>query len=363
MVELESDWRDLERRSRLAVFLSWQWIGVWLDVYKPSGRLVRVYESDRLIGACIIVEANERRHGLLNSKCIRLHQTGRSYEDQIWIEYNGVLSEKGREQEVIEASLRHICLKDDRWEEFVIGAIDEHDAEFYARATGLAKHVRWEAPCYGVDLLELEQHPAGYLSSLSRNTRHQIRRSMRLYCDRGELRLVCAESLEEALVSFESIGPRHLARWGSGLDQSGFANPDFIRFHRRMIEQHWEKGGVDLVAIWSGSEQIGAFYNLLYQGVVYFYLSGLKVEEDNRLKPGLVGHSMCIEHYRSLGFEFYDFMGGSERYKTQMGHKHRNLVQISLQRKRFKFRLEQAARRAKHQLLKARRNTVDQTNE
>ncbi|WP_189608021.1 GNAT family N-acetyltransferase [Saccharospirillum salsuginis] len=363
MDELENDWRDLERRSMPAVFLSWQWIGVWLHVYKPAGRLVRIYESSRLIGACIIVDASERRHGLLTSKCIRLHQTGRSYEDQIWIEYNGVLSEHGRERDVIEACLAHLCLKDDRWEEFVIGAIDERDADCYARSTGLAKHVRWEAPCYGVDLHGLAQNQQSYLDSLNRNTRHQIRRSMRLYNDRGGLHLSRAESLDSALASFESIGPRHLARWGNGVDQSGFANPDFIRFHRRMIEQHWPNASIDLLNIWSGDELVGTFYNLLYQGVVYFYLSGLKVEEDNRLKPGLVGHAMSIEHYRSRGFGFYDFMGGSERYKTQMGRKHRNLVQISLQRNRFKFRLEQAARLVKHQLLRTRRNTVGQSNE
>lgn len=352
MPELKRDWQDLERRSRPSVFLSWQWIGVWLAVYKPSGRLLRVYDGDRLVGACIVVNAVERRHGLLKSRSLRLHQTGQPFEDQIWIEYNGVLAESAYEREVTRCCLQYLCGQDEQWEEWVIGAIDAQDADFYASTSGLSKHVRWEAPCYGVDLTQLDARQQHYLATLTGNTRYQIRRSMRLYQERGGLRLSRPESLDEALRAFDGIGPRHLARWGDGKNESGFANPDFVRFHRTMIEQHWASGGVDLVSIWAGQERIGTFYNLVYDKVVYFYLSGLKVEDDNKLKPGLVGHALSIEHYRVRGFRYYDFMGGDERYKIQLGSKHRDLVQISLQRDRIKFRLEDAARQAKRRWAK-----------
>lgn len=347
MPELERDWKDLESRSEPTVFLSWQWIGVWLDVYEPAGRLLRVYRDDRLIGACIVVEATEKRHGLLRSRSLRLHQTGQPFEDQIWIEYNGVLCERGSERDVTRASLEYLCREDDQWEELVIGAIDAREADHYANATGLSKHVRWEAPCYGVDLSRLDLDSQHYLSTLTANTRYQIRRSMRMYHGRGGLRISRPQSVDEALAVFEAIGPRHLARWGGGMNESGFANPEFVRFHRTMIQRHWPEGRVDLVSIWAGTELIGTFYNLLYDNVVYFYLSGLKVESDNKLKPGLIGHALCIENYRSQGFQFYDFMGGAERYKAQLGARHRYLVQIALQRNRLKFRLEHAARQAK----------------
>lgn len=345
---IEAEWQELERRSESSVFLSWQWIGTWLETYRPNACLLRVYRGERLIGLSVVVRGYERRHGILTSQCLRVHQTGQPNEDQIWIEYNGLLAERGCQREVTVACLHYLSREDQTWEEFIVGAIDSREASYYANATGLTPHIRWEAPCYGVDLNRLSRSGEAYLATLSRNTRYQISRSERLYQQRGELRIERPGTLGEALATFDSIGPQHLARWGGGIDQSGYANPEFLRFHHAMINAYWPSGGIDLVSIWAGDDRIACFYNLLYNKVAYFYLGGLQIEADNRLKPGLLGHALCIEDYRNKGYRYYDFMGGAERYKTQMGRLHKQLVQVALQRNRVKFRLENAVRKVKN---------------
>ncbi len=345
--QLRDEWLELESRSDPTVFLSWQWLGHWLHVYEPRASVLRIRDGDRLIGLGLLVESTERRHGLLKSRCLRLHQTGHRLLDQIWIEYNGFLAECGRETEVVQLGLQYLCSRMRDWDEFIVGAIDADEADQYARITGLHKHVRWEAPCFGVDLNALRRSGDSYLAKLSRNTRYQINLCHRLYKARGEVRLERPDSIEEALALFDRIGPRHIERWGTGLDQSGFANPDFVRFHRELIREEWPDGGVDLVSLKVGDQEVASFYNLIYKKVVYFYLGGLEVEDDNRLKPGLLGHSLCIEDYRHHGFRYYDFMGGAERYKENLGAFHRQLVQVSLQRPRFKLKLEHAMRMAR----------------
>jgi len=238
-----------------------------------------------------------------------------------------------------------------QWDEFIVGAIDAEEARHYAELTGLFAHLRWEAPCYGVDLDALRRSGQHYLDTLTRNTRYQINRSHRLYEAWGAVELVRPDSAEEAVAIFDSIGPLHLNRWGAGPDQSGYANPDFVRFHRSLIQDQWASGGVDLVSVKAGDDMIASFYNLLYDQKVYFYLGGMKTEPDNRYKPGLLGHSLCIEDYRHHGFHYYDFMGGDERYKTQLGSLHKQLVQVSLQRDRFKLKLEDVMRKARNRLL------------
>lgn len=351
-VTLRDDWLELEHRAEPTVFLSWQWLGHWLEVYKPEALVLRVTEGERLVGLGLLVETDERRHGVLRSRCLRLHQTGHRLLDQIWIEYNGFLAESGKEASVARACLEHLCLNLPDWDELILGAIDARQADRYARITGLFKHVRWEAPCFGVNLDDLRRGGKPYLNTLSRNTRYQINRAQRLYSERGEVKLMRPDSTEEALAVFDRIGPLHLERWGNGPDQSGFANPDFVRFHRELIRAQWPSGGVDLVSLMAGDEEIASFYNLLHNRVAYFYLGGMALESDNRLKPGLLGHSLCIEDYRHHGFHYYDFMGGDERYKSNLGHFHRNLVQIALQRPRFKLRLEDVARRARNRWLR-----------
>ena len=349
---LKAEWQDLENRAELTVFLSWQWLGHWLKTYKPAALVLKVTEGDRIIGLGLLVETSERRHGVLKSQCLRLHQTGQRLQDQIWIEYNGFLSEKGEEDLVAAASLKYICEELPEWDEFIVGAIDSADADRYAQLTGLHKHIRWEAPCFGVDLDALRRGGVHYLDTLSRNTRYQINRCERRYQKRGQVQLQRPDSVQGALELFDRIGPRHLQRWGTGADQSGFANPEFVHFHRELIRTQWAEGGVDLVSLMAGNQEIASYYNLLHKGVVYFYLGGMETEADNRLKPGLLGHALCIEDYRHHGFHYYDFMGGDERYKANLGQLHRQLTQISLQRGRFKLKLEDAARRTKQLWLK-----------
>ncbi len=348
---LEALWRDLEGRASPTVFLSWQWLGHWLAVYEPQAQVLEVTQGDRVVGLGIVVQTEERRHGVLRSNCLRLHQTGHRQQDQIWIEYNGFLAEQGMEASVAAACLQHLCNDMPEWDEFIVGAIDAEEARHYAELTGLFAHLRWEAPCYGVDLDALRRSGQHYLDTLTRNTRYQINRSHRLYEAWGAVELVRPDSAEEAVAIFDSIGPLHLNRWGAGPDQSGYANPDFVRFHRSLIQDQWASGGVDLISVKAGDDMIASFYNLLYDQKVYFYLGGMKTEPDNRYKPGLLGHSLCIEDYRHHGFHYYDFMGGDERYKTQLGSLHKQLVQVSLQRDRFKLKLEDVMRKARNRLL------------
>jgi CelD/BcsL family acetyltransferase involved in cellulose biosynthesis len=345
---LAGEWRDLEQWAGNTVFLSWQWIGVWLSVFKPEARLLRVRHGNRIVGLGVVARSVERRHGLLFSRCLYLHQTGRESEDQIWIEYNGFLSGRGYESAVAVACLEYLKTRELDWDEFVIGAADENYVQSLSKAAGLFSHVRWEAPCFGIDLSSLRCSEQSYLDSLSGNSRHQIRRSLRLYEQIGEVQLERPKTLEEAELVWESIAPYHLARWGDKTGESGFANPDFVRFHQSFIRTNWKIGGVDLIVLKAGDEVIAIFYNFLYRNRVYFYLAGIRSESDNRLKPGMLGHALCVEDYLDRGFDFYDFMGGEERYKRQLGVRHQYLVRAGLQRNRLKLRAERAARTVKN---------------
>lgn len=344
---LRKEWEELQLRSDSSVFLSWLWIGCWLEVYRPRVDVIRVMSGSDLVGLALLVPVVERRHGVIRSRCLRLHQTGIPEQDQIWIEYNGFLACSGMEQQVGEA-IFHYLGQQPNWDEFVAGGVSSAMARGFARISGLASHIRWQAPCYGVDLQLVRSSGKSYLDGLSANTRHQIRRSSRLYREQGELGLYRPGNPDEAVAMFDEMAPGHIARWGKGPYGSGFNNPWFVRFHRALIRQNWADGGVELMQLRAGERVLASFYNLCYRNTVYFYLGVTVAETDNRLKPGLLGHSLCIEDYLARGFSFYDFMGGQERYKESLGKQHSQLVQISLQRPRMNLALERALRALRH---------------
>ncbi|MEE4384474.1 MAG: GNAT family N-acetyltransferase [Pseudomonadales bacterium] len=351
---LRSEWVALEARAEAPFFLSWHWIGTWLEVYQPNVEVLRAFKGSQLIGIALFTRFDVERHwGLLRSRTLRLHQTGDAREDQIWIEYNGLLVDRHHRDGVHRLVLDYLLRAVPDWDELIVGAVRNEDADLLAAHPAILRHDLWTAPCYGIDLDAIRRSGASYLDTLSRNTRYQVRRAQRLYEEQGAVELIRPASLNEALEAFEEIGKLHLTRWGSEAGRSGFANPEFMAFHRQLIQRHWNARRVDIRLLRVGGRLVSGFYNFLHEGVVYFYLSGVGNERESRLKPGLLGHALCIEHYLEDGWCFYDFMGGGERYKKSLGQVHQQLFQCSLQKRQLKFRLERAAREIKRRVQKA----------
>ncbi|MAI32900.1 MAG: cellulose biosynthesis protein CelD [Rhodopirellula sp.] len=347
---LEERWQRLYAHSDACFFLSWRWIGNWLTTYKPELLILEAVRSDHLIGLGLLSMTEERRHGFVVSNCMRLHQTGQPYEDQIWIEYNDFLIKRGEEQAVSKAFLDALKRNEVQWDELIVSGMDVGRASELSRDSGMHALIRWQTPCVGVDLDGVRSSASSFLQALSSNARYQIKRSIRLYSEFGDLAVHRPVSVSEAIDWFDGFGEQHINRWGRLPGQSGYANREFVRFHHGLIRAGWEKGEVDIAVVKAGDELLAGFYNFIQGKRVYFYL-GVTIEtDDNRLKPGLVGHSMMIQEYLDKGLDFYDFMGGEDRYKKSLGREHGSIVKMVLQRPRVILYVENALRSARNLL-------------
>ncbi|MAR91583.1 MAG: cellulose biosynthesis protein CelD [Pseudomonadales bacterium] len=343
---LASPWQALEARAEPNFFLSWCWVVAWLAVFKPRFRLVELYYQDQLVGLGLLTGATETRHRLIRSRVLRLGQTGDPLQDQIWIEYNGLLLHKDHAETAPRAFMAALMVATD-WDEFQLGASTQSTLARY-RHPDCTPVLRWQAPDYGVDLAALRRTGASYRQTLSRNTRHQIQRTERLYREAGSLEFSVLQTADAMLALWEELGAMHQDRWGTEPGTSGFVNPWFVNFHRQLIRQGAGQGLVEFCTLRVAGELIGILYNFIYRGKVYFYLSGLRYPSDQRLKPGMLLHCLAIEHYLERGLDDYDFLGGEARYKGSLGQRREPLQLVSLQRPRLTLRLEQLGRRLKH---------------
>ena len=345
------DWQTLESSSNASFFLSSTWIETWLSTYSPDVDVLSVKFDGVLVGLALLCRSQFSHWKRLGSKRLHINQTGNQDLDQIWTEYNGVLSSVGHEPTIHSLVVPFLLTRYDDWDELHVGAVTQQNAQSMSCSSGLSRLDLWQSPSYGVDLKSLSERKVSYLDSLSRNTRYQIRRSLKLYASEAPVSLNFASSVDEALSFFNEIAPLHLARWGAGVGKSGFANQEFMAFHFSLITKAFGLDQIDLIKVQCGERTLGYLYNFLYRGRVYFYLSGLVSENDAKLKPGLCAHSLAIQHYLELGYDFYDFMGGDDRYKASLGTVHEHLFQISLQKKRFKFKIESFMRKVKQRML------------
>jgi CelD/BcsL family acetyltransferase involved in cellulose biosynthesis len=221
--------------------------------------------------------------------------------------------------------------------------------------------VEWRESPF-VDLEKLRASGKGHLDTVSRNTREQIRRSLRRYADRGELTVTVATTPHEARQAFAEMVQLHEARWQAAGELGGFATSLRKQFHTAFVEHGAATGHMHLLRVHAGDHLLGVLYNLVANGQVCFYQSGLQYEADKQLKPGLAVHHLAIEYYLAHGYREYDFLPsepGEGRYKLSLATSSRRLGTLRLQRPGLRRAYFDTARRVKR-VLAAQKSGISQ---
>jgi protein-tyrosine-phosphatase/CelD/BcsL family acetyltransferase involved in cellulose biosynthesis/predicted ATP-grasp superfamily ATP-dependent carboligase len=350
-------WRDLETRTDASFFLSWDWIGCWLRESPVSPYLVIARHQDRIVAMALWQPSHRRRHHFLGTNALMLHQVGDPETDIITIEHNGILVDRDFTTIAPQACIQFL-IRDRQaegglnWDELHFGGFPAPEAvRPLADQAGLMMSYHSYKQSWAVDLARIRESGSSYLDSLSANTRYQIRRSIRLYEQRGELSATPARSVDEAMQYFDHMKELHQRYWSGRGRLGSFNYPFFEHFHRALITDCLPKGTVELVLVAVGGEPIGYVYNFICNGWVCAYHTGFKYEADPKLKPGLVSHHLCVARHLQQGARLYDFLAGGERYKANLADPGPDIGHLILQRPLLKLRAERAARWLKIQVV------------
>ncbi len=352
VAELEANWKELEARAAHSFYSSWLWIGTWLR-HLPKGTEPHVLvarESSKIVGLAIVCRRKTWRIGPHARARWLLNETGDAGFDRLFIEYNGILSERSSADAItvacLEASMRRLRHSD----ELVLSGIDpavELAARCAACFTDLVTDVKVTDTAPWVDFTEVRRKGGDYRATLGRNTRQAISRAIRLYAERGVVEHRVMETPSEALAAFDELIDFHKSRWGR---KGPFANPGFCAFHEDLIRQGVPTGAVRISRTLVGDRTIGILYNFVHQGHVLNYQSGFFYEQDGRLKPGLVSHVLSIEDSLHRGERGYDFLAGPAGHKSRLANAESSMKWIVIGRDSLERRIEAKIRRARQKL-------------
>lgn len=156
----------------------------------------------------------------------------------------------------------------------------------------------------------------GYLDTLDKKARHEIRRKIRRAEDAGEVTLTESADPVADLATFIDF---HQAKWGErGLfpaNPGGDASRVFIR---RLFEAFGTGGPVRLSFLAVGDRRIGAGIHFDDGRTISYYNAG--VDPDARdLSPGVILVARYIEAAIAAGRRRLDFLRGDEPYKYGWG--------------------------------------------
>lgn len=333
---VESRWAAAFRQDPDASpYTSPSWVRTWIEVFGEA--LVPQIVSFGAkgadpIGACLLTR--RARYGAV-LPMVRLHinTDGELERDSVVVQHNSLVSRPDARDRVYEAFAAHV--KSLRVDELRAAGFEEAGVARLQKYFPNWRHdVEWRESPY-VDLQRLRGEGGDHLRAVSRNTREQIRRSLTRYQERGPVSITSASTPGEARAMFEEMLEMHEARWRAVGKGGGFASPLRRTFHRAFVGRGVSEGHAQLLRVTAGDHVIGVLYNLVANGRVNFYQSGLRYEEDKRLKPGLVTHHLAIHHCLQAGFTEYDFLmskPGEGRYKESLSNSTRRLGWVTLYR-------------------------------
>jgi hypothetical protein len=318
--ELSHKWVALKGNSNSSVFVAWCWVKQWLaqkNLTTNNCLCVEVKLGQDTVGLALFGIKTKRIFWGLSFNQYFLHKSGNIKEDQTWIEHNTFLVHKDYEQQLtneISQELTNIVQIDD----IKIGLSSPHFVDTLNLA-GFKGRTELSSQGYLANLAGYSTLD-DYLASLSKNTRSHIKRSIKLLNEQSPLRLTLATNASDKHEVLKNIAELHRIKWRSTVYGSGFDNPCFYQFHQELIQEDHSAQNCKLYTLYQDDVALGHVY-LLTQGERWtFYLSALNFNADNRIKVGLVIHSLIIEQAIKQGIVVYDFLAGEAQYKNSLSN-------------------------------------------
>ncbi|WP_158045620.1 GNAT family N-acetyltransferase [Skermanella pratensis] len=345
MPGLEAAWTDLQIRADGSFFLSWHWIGCWLD-HLPDWARPHVLVAKRggqVVGLAILCRRTVWRYGVVRTPSWLLHETGDRGIDNLTIEYNGILADRSCADEVTSACLLWMARNLPGCDELVLAGLDqrmEGAVRSLADQLGYRLQVRRSDSAKWVDLDAVRGRGGNYRAGLGKSSRAGVNRAIRLYEARGGIDFQVACDEQQALAFFDGLETLHRQVWAARGKTDAFSNPVFGSFHRELIRRGIDSGVVRICRAAAGGADFGYLYNFVWRGTVLNYQSGFAYESDNRLKPGLVSHVLAIEDALDRGEAVYDFMAGSSGHKAHLSNAQAPMNWVSIGPDRLARRVE-----------------------
>jgi CelD/BcsL family acetyltransferase involved in cellulose biosynthesis len=327
-------WQELEQQiGNTGLTNSWSWVKIWLEHYADTVRPVFAFgvQDGQPIGAAVITQAIRGRMGI-TIPALYLGTAGEPRQETAYVEYNRLLVAPQHLDDFAQALLLTLQQRF-RWSElWLVGFVPEH-AEALMRAgaqVGLAFTVAQEPSPAFVFQQAAGEGNQDFLSTLGKNTRYHIRRSMRLF-ERtfGPQRVEWAETPADAKAMLQDLIHLHQQRWQRVGYPGAFQSERVRRHHESLIDDLmlWPQGAIAVVRVAYGETTIGCLYHLIDEGSqVLYYKGGFAQFEDNKLQPGLVTLALCIAECQRRGFAAYDFLVGDYRYKAELSNTERRLI-------------------------------------
>ena len=306
---LAPEWDALLARSSAdVVFLTWDWLSTWWEVYGGGLELcvAVVREDGRLVGAAPCKIERRRRYGL-GFRQLGFIGTGRA----VCPDFLDLIVERGREQELV-PELVEALVEARGWDTLALTDVPEDSASGPVlaralRAAGLRPRREDDRICPYLSL------PATW-AELEQRLTHNFRRNHRKKRRRLGATLATWQAGDDLGRALDTLAALHQERMETSGRGGNFRKPDYREFHERFAARAAERGWLYLAFLQHDGKAIAGRYGFLYQGTYYAYQSGFDPAAADA-SPGEVMLGMVLEDLIGRGAAEFNFLRGTQPHK------------------------------------------------
>jgi hypothetical protein len=319
----ERIWTELERRlGAPGLACSWAWTSTYLEHYDDVvDHVFVVGERDGTPVGIALVTRTVRRMGGVAPVRTQWIGTAGEPNKEIFVEYNRLLVGED-DRSAFARALVVFARNRSGWDELRVPGLVTEDAA--ALLQGQGWHVRPE-PCPVMDL-DQARGAGDVLALLGKGSRYRVNRSLR---GLEPITSEWAETEAHALDILEELTALHEGRWRPEIGQGVLGGKRAAPFHRKLLGRLMPSGSVVLFRARGRTGTIGCIYGFVEHGRLLQYQSGFASLPDNKLKPGLATHVLCMREAVKRQLSAYDFLAGDQRYKRELSTSENELLWAS----------------------------------
>jgi CelD/BcsL family acetyltransferase involved in cellulose biosynthesis len=347
---LREEWNALLDRSAAdCVFLRWEWIHTWWDIFRKKRKLfiLTVRQDGRLVGAApFFIEPA----AFPKPRCLRF------CSDELSPDYMDLILEKGQEGSATREIVRYVLSNAGEWD---ILCLDNLRAGSTLLADGLYDGLAYSTQVsFSCPYIPIQGTFDDYIRSRTNLATFELDKKHKRFFQKPEVRHFVVKDLKDLSRSIDDLFALRKMRSASKGMQSSFVDGDVKRFHYEISRHFLKEGILNLRLIYDHQTPVSAGYAFNYKKRVYFFQTAFDPQYKKWSAGGLV-FRLVVQQAFAEGIIEFDTLKGNEAYKfmwSDAAHDEMNLTvynrSLRGQGWRRLRRLKNALRRVKKKILK-----------
>jgi len=338
---MREEWNSLlEKSVTNEIFLVWEWMYSWWDVFKNGGSELYLLRGKNSMGETIGIAPfylqKQTLLGNLKRNILRFCSSLETYPDHL-----DVIATKEYEHLFSEAVLNYLIEHDQDWDLIKWDGVHENAmikkylTSVYPKKNGI---LMTSVPSTRCPYLVIDKTFEGYLKSFSPKKRQTLLRKRKILMNREGALLKTIHSDEEPEKHIQALFALHDERAKQKGIKTTFCGENIYNFHNKAIRYLLKDGKVILAFLYKEMNALVSYYCIKYNQKYYYYQAGLSHEGEKK-SAGTVLFSLIIENAFKEKYKEFDFLRGSEEYKYYWTKDYRKDYSITIRKDDFVNRM------------------------